>query len=67
MTQHVKLDFNPDNFGQCLALQVKLQNAVNAGNRTKVAAYLVVCRHHWPDITACPIDRDVINSAVRAL
>ena len=63
MTHHVKLDFNPDNFGNCIALQIKLQNAIDVADRTKIAAYLVVCRHHWPDINDCPIDRDVINRA----
>ena len=50
--------------GRALSYQVKLQKHIAAAAVDRVRDYLAHIITEWPDLTKCPIDRELLQQAM---
>ena len=50
-----------------VTLQTKFCKHIRERNVLKLTLYLAFCIQEWPDIDACPLDRDMIKDAVKII
>lgn len=57
-------NFDPNCFGNCLALQAKLTRQVMDQNKEGCKKYLAFCIQQWPNLAECPLPDLIIREAI---
>ena len=59
--------FDKTRFGNLISLQNKLIKHTTSRNIDKLCNYLAFCIQQWPVFAECPIDRIVIDNAIKTI
>lgn len=59
--------FQKNNFGSLVSLRYKFVKHIQSRNADKLIYYLAFCIQQWPKFSDCPIDRELIDGAIRVI
>lgn len=59
--------FQKNNLGSLVSLTNKFVKHVSSRNADKLIKYLAFCIQEWPKFSDCPIDKELIDGAIRVI